>query len=248
MKQHLSVFAWAARSTVIKVLAILAAMTAVEAAFIYFYFNQIISEENFYGSISGMVSESRIRLIFGIAFVLICFLLLTTGSELFKSKVRYTLQRLSVSETAVVLWQTAYNAIVFLTMWALQLAVMLIASKMYMEIADPASTSEQSIFIAFYKDGFLHSLLPLDETSRYVRNILLLLAISISIAYFNYNQRNDKKSIAIFIIVSITVKCFSRELSSFGMDMVISIISLIAIVNSLYGVIKGEKNESETAF
>ena len=53
--------------------------------------------------------------------------------------------------------------------WAAQVLFVLLLCRVYLAKADPACVNAQTVFLAFYRQKFLHSLLPLAETSRWVR-------------------------------------------------------------------------------
>jgi len=161
VRKHLSVGMLLAGSTLVPVIGLLTAAAAVEAALFF----TAAAEERYL-----FLYGSRLPLMAGIGFVGLCAVLTLTGS--FGSKTRYTLQRLSVTERTVTLWQGAYNAVCLLIAWGAQLGLLLFFWYLTRQ-TEGAGLSDQEAFIYFYLNGFAHSLLPLSEATRLVRNAVL---------------------------------------------------------------------------
>ncbi len=99
---------------------------------------------------------------------------------------------------------------------------------------DPSS--EQTVFLAFYRNPFLHSLLPLEETSRYIGNAILVLCLGVSSACFSFRLRQGRKGIAVIALAAVTVAEFSREMGSLGGDALRSVIAVIIAASAVAGI------------
>lgn len=227
MKRYLSVFMLWARQCVYKLLLILLVMAAAEAALFYFTLERYFSQE-FY-SLETVLAGSHISVACAVGFLLLCALLCFTGCE-FGARPGYTLSRLSVTKWGAFLCQLTHNTLCFLVFWAAQLGVVLGLCALYKYLAPAESYGAQTVFVAFYRDEFLHSLLPLEEGSRYVRNALLALALGASTALFSKKQRCGKKGILAVFMAVVTVIWFRDGMGSFGGDMLMSMISAAAIL------------------
>ena len=108
-----------------------------------------------------MFEKSRISWVMAFVFVLMSIQLSIIGCE-YGSKQGYTLRRLRVSEGAVFAWQAAFNALMYFVLWAVQLALVLLMAS-YATEKMGSSANNQTLFLAFYRNDFLHSLLPLDR-------------------------------------------------------------------------------------
>lgn len=238
MREHLSVLMLMARSTIYKVLGIFFLMAAAEGGLFYLALNRAVATEapgagslEMEGpqmNITGMeqvFQQSRIIWIFALTFLLITALLCLTGTE-FGGKQGYTLRRLSIPERTIFLWQAFYNTCCFFLLWAVQLFIVLALCKLYAEKMDPVAVTQQTVFLAFYRNSFLHSLLPLAEISRYARNVLLVLGLGISSAYFPFRQRRGETGVQVIILTAIALIFFSRSMGSLGGDIFVIVLSL----------------------
>ncbi len=240
MKKYLSVLLPAIRGTIFRLLLLLAVMTAAEAAL---YFLALIRSGGA-GSISleELISASHIPLACGIFFLLLCALLAASGRD---SGVRhcYTLCRLPVSEETTVLLWAAYYAACFVIFWAVQLAVILALCSHYASAAPADYVGRQTVFLAFYRHDFLHSLLPLDEASRYIRNIALALGLGAGCSFFSYLQRRGERSVIPFLPAALVLYFFPAGMGTFGADCLLTLFSVVIITYAAAKVWGGRKDE-----
>jgi hypothetical protein len=223
MKRHLSVLMLAAGSTVCKIAGLLLAMAAAEGALFYITLKSLQGGP---GSLEQVFTQSRIALVSGLFFLILCALLSLTWCELRGSRLRYTMGRLSVREETTAVWHAAYNVLILFVFWAAQLAVALLLCRYYASVADPAYVSRQTVFLAFYRQKFLHSLLPLGETTRYIRNAALILSLGVSAASFSYRQRHGLRGVAVALLAAFTVAVFAGNMGSFSGDILVSLAAL----------------------
>jgi len=241
MRQHFSVLMIAARSTVYKIAALLLLMTAAETALFLRLLRKAPTGELY--SLEELFRASGIPIVCGAAFLLLCTILCLTGYELSGSRTRYTIQRLSVSEGAAALLWSAYNMICLLVFWAVQLLAVLLLCRFYTGYMDPVYYNDQTVFIAFYRSWFLHSLLPLDETSRYIRNAVIIFALGIATACFSLKQRRGEKGGAIAFFTVAAALTFPQKTGGLLSDLLIIISAVAVALNYLHYIIKGQSNE-----
>lgn len=237
MRKHLSVLMLAARSTIYKVMGLFVVMGVTESALFFFALQKTLAAEPL--GLEQLISQSRIGFVCGISFLLLCGLLSLTGCEFGGSKLRYTLQRLSVPEKVVVFWWAGYNAVCFFLFWVVQLAIALLLSRLYATKMHPAYVSGQTIWLAFYRNSWLHSLLPLAETSRYLRNIIFVLSLGISASCFSWRQRHDQRGIAVVAVAMMVLVYFSRAMGSFASDLLLSVVAVIIAAGAVIGMWEG---------
>ena len=168
MRQYISVLAVAIRSTIWKIAGILLLMSAAETTSFYMQLQKAADGRLI--SLEELFLTSRIPLISGLAFLFICVVLSLVGYEMSGSRTRYTIQRLSIREEATVLLWAGHNMISLLIFWVVQLGIALMLSKVYIDFMEPIYYNSQTLFLAFHRNAYLHSLLPLEETSRLIRN------------------------------------------------------------------------------
>lgn len=225
MKKHLSVLMLFARSSIYKLLGLLILMAAAEAALFLLVLGRSPDSP-----LEMIFSQGKTAIVCGVAFVLYTALLCLTGCE-FGSKQGYTLRRLRVSEWGIYFWQAGYNLCCYLIFWFVQLAAALLLCRLYMS----RGSGPQDVFLVFYRNSFLHSILPLDETSRYIRNLLLAAALGLETAYFPLCQRYGKPAISTGLIAGVTVVMFAGAMGSFGTDVMIILLSAVFAAVSVRG-------------
>jgi len=238
MKAHLSVFYLMARGTLHKVLLLLTLMAAAEgAAFSLLADGALGLEAN--------IARCRPDLFFGAAFVLMTVLLWRNGCER-GGRLAYTLYRLRVSRRAVFFWQAGYNAFCLLLLWAAQVLTVLGLCRLYPARAGAELISGQTVFLAFYRQPFLHSLLPLEELRRWLRNGFMILAYGLSAAAFPAALRRGKKfSLTAMATAAALLPGFTAKLGSVAGDrgwmLACAVLSAAAMATAW-----GEAEEDET--
>ena len=189
--REISLWALLARGTIYKILTILVILAVGQCAL--FYGSLIrqaehgqLSEadfETFFSLSGGNGLFMRVySLLFLAAFALIMLILIRCETVNSGSLFYYTLRRLRVSERHLFFVETAYNFLCFVLLFAVQVWVILWMYRMYMNRVTGNMVSHQITFLAFYRIPFLHNLLPLAETGKWVRNLLMLLAVSMDAA------------------------------------------------------------------
>ncbi len=241
MKRYFSVLMLAAGSTIYKISGLLLLMAALETASFYRLL-QIGPVDQFY-ALESLIDRSGIPLICGFAFLGLCLILSLTGYESGRSKISYTLQRLSLREETIALLWSGYYLVCFLIFWAVQLLIVLCLSRLYIAVVDPAYLNEQTVFLAFFRNDFLRSLLPLEETSRLLRNGALLLSLSLGAACFPLKQRRGKRDIAMSFLAVFTFWSFPQEMGRFGSDAWIFLLALALAGNSAYYILWEKSDE-----
>ena len=209
MRQHLSVFMLYVRSSLYKVLLLLIGMAAVECGLFMWTLNDAMSLESIW-------ENSHILYVFIACALLITLLLCLIGCER-GNRQGYTLRRLSVPESAVVLWQSLCNVGCYLLLWVAQIGIALGLCQWY--VVQTGVSSNQTIFLAFYRSNFLHNLLPLEETSLWVRNVLLLITFGMVTACFSFRQRRGKFAAEIIALFWATLVWCSRDLGNIVIDI-----------------------------
>lgn len=213
MKKHLSVFMLMARSSIYKIFGLFALTAAVEGVLFWLTLRRDFAYGSF--GLELVVEDSHISWVFGAGFLLMTLLLSLTGCE-GKSRCGYTLRRLSVSERWVFVWQCVYNVLCYLLLWAVQILTAIALCRLYEAKAAPEYVSGQTVFLAFYRSDFLHSLLPFEETVFWVRNAVFAVTLGICAARFPMAQRKGKRFTELIVLACGVLGLFSREIGAFG--------------------------------
>lgn len=238
MKKHLSVLMLAARGTIYKILALILVMGVLEVALFSIALGGTVL------SLEQVTAQSGVPLVLGVCFVLISALLCLNGCE-FSSRQGYTLRRLSVSERSVFFWQSVYNTMCFLLLWGAQLGITLALCGLYMSRVDPPMSSGQTVFLAFYRSDFLHSLLPLEEWSLYARNIAFAIALGASSSALGIRQRygHVRKDVSAVLLIALALIFFPSELGSGWSNMLLLCVALAVTYVTAIGAWRECKNE-----
>ncbi len=208
-----------------KVLVLLAGTTAAQV----FFFRRAVQQlrPGNYG-LEQALTQGHVAGIAGLGFVCITAILCMTGAERGNGKTGYTLRRLSIPEKSVLLWQAVYNGSCYLLLWASQVLVMMSLAQWYTKIADPSMVTSQTVFLAYYRNEYLHGLLPMFELDHWFRNIMMLIALGLSSAYFTYAQRRRLKNGELITMVLVVLLFFCDHINSSG-EWLVGLISFICI-------------------
>ena len=248
MKKHLSVFGFFARSSFFKVLLILLAMCAVEIAFFHIELQDTLKAYEIAGSdiatLERIFMRAATNVYFRVALVLITVVICLPGCE-FKSNTSYTLRRLSISERATFFHQAVYNALVYLMLFGVQLVAVFGLSQYYLSVVPEECISNQSIFLAFYRNDFLHSLLPLEDIGLWIRNGLLVITFALATAEYPYRQRRHKFSSTALALVVYTIVWFDQSIGQLGHVITTGIIALMLIGTTIYTLAKKDEEVVE---
>jgi len=223
MKKYISIFELFARSTIYKILPVFVTMGAAQV----FMFQKAMSEwfpmdayhlefqAIEYYTLEYMMSRSKNEIFLGIAFVLITAILCWCGCNI-GSKSSYTIQRLQVTEKRIFVMQSIYNSLCYVLLLGAQIGVLLIQSSLYAVRA--GHLTNQTVFLAYYRSDFMHSVLPLEGTMRWTENILIVLGCGVSAALFTYLQRRGKVAVSMLVVTACVLLGFVQELGEqFGM-------------------------------
>lgn len=222
MKRHLSIWMLMARSTIYKVLGLFLGLIAVDGVLFARTLQQeeqrlnpvtsILPENLIAPSLERVMESSYFSLAFGVCLLALTAVLCLTGCE-FSVKQGYTLRRLCVSQREIFVWQMIHNAVCYFLLWAVQAGVAFAVCRVY-TARYPDWVNGQTVFLAFYRDSFLHSLLPLADVWRWVRNAVLCVTLGMCSAAFPVLQRRGRRSGGAVILAVTTAVYFGQPVAS----------------------------------
>ena len=157
---------------------------------------------------------------------------------------RYTLRRLRVDERTLTLCWGGHNALCLLVFWGAQAAWALFLCRFAMAHAAQTPFNDMSLFLAFFRNGFLHSLLPLQEYSRAIRNGIFLLCLGLTAACFSYQQRHGRRGFAILPLSVLTVVSFSQGFAMAETDIALSAVALFTAAGAVWNVWRYYEDEA----
>jgi len=233
MKKHISIFELFARNTIYKILLVLVAMGTVQVALFCKTMQEWIPMDYYdldfqaieHYTLEYMVDKSNIHIFAGIAFVLITVILCWNGCNV-GSKSSYTICRLQVTEKDIFFMQSVYNGLCYVLLWGAQIVIFLILSSLY--VAQSANVTNQTVFLAYYRNDFMHSVLPLQGLMRWTANGFMLFGCSVSTAVFTYLQRRGKIAWSLCSVIACVLVGFKQGFGNYGSIVIALIIWGIA--------------------
>lgn len=222
-----------------------AAKTAAPTAYAYTVLEDG-TEEWLYGADPGLemiLQRSGVRWALLAAFVLLTAVLCQTGCA-FGSRCGYTLERLPVSMQAQGMLQALYNGACYLALWGFETGLLWLLCARW--CAGQAGSNALTIPLAFWRDGLLHGLLPLAEWPLWVRNFLLLAALSLAAAAFPRRQREGKLAVGTLFLAALTCGGFVTEVGMDALDAALIFLSVIDILYYGYFLLRKEAADDGT--
>lgn len=269
MKKYLSVLALDVRSSVYKIFLIVGAMAAVQLADFYFVITGMMTEatqraaematagndwytqEKLPFTMEQALEESHIQIIFAVALAGVFAVLMWSAGERGRAKTKNFLWRLRIGRKQVLAVWSIYHVLCFLAVIAVQISVVVGMHTMYQETV-AAGRAPQALFLAFYRDSFLHGLLPLSDWFRVVRLLCFVITWGLATVYLGYRGFGTGSgvrlglhfyvSILMGVIAAVGVELFWLELVTVGAGIICSGV----IAASVLGVFGEEYDEMET--
>ena len=109
----------------------------------------------------------------------------------------------------------------------------------------PEGVTNQSIFLAFYRSVFLHSILPLEASLKWLANILVMLALGFATAMFPYKQRRRKMSVHMILMLGVTLMFFPSELGEFETNAMLMLWSVCMAGICLWQILRDKEGLHE---
>jgi len=205
MKRYVSVFEMFTRSSLYKVLLILATMAV--AQLVSFYMTM---QEHSDVILSDLIDKSCFSWIWKIAYILVTIAIVLPSCNM-GSVQDYTLGRLRIKEKRVHLVQSLYNTLCYVLLWMTEVVVLLATSTYYLKTTKLA-VSNQTVFLEFYKSPMMHSILPLEDIPGWILLILFMIGTGFAAERFSRRQRIGKLSWELILMVALMLLLFPRQL------------------------------------
>ena len=225
MMKNVSVLALLVRNNFYKVLFILGAMALVEA----FKFYRFLSGDRVaVMNVEQMFDEHYIMDYFRIALAAVFLVLCVTENRLEKNS-NNTLMRLRISTKELFVIRTLYNVFVIALLFVVQIWTSIIIINVYIGYIGEDILGPQQLFLAFYRSEALHNILPMAEVSKWIRNILLVVAYAMQAAVCGKKNYVMDIWICIFFYMFIV-----SEIGLNIVDMLADIIAAVVIASVLF--------------
>ena len=234
MKRYLSVFEMIARCSIYKVLLALGVMVAAQGVCFYL---TMLSPSGL--AIEDYIDQSHYTLIFKIAYILITVILVLPGMDI-GSKQSYTLQRLRIKEKRILWLQAGYNLLAYTLLWGAQLAMLLVSTAVYQRfLPEGAKLTNQTMFIAFHRNDFMHNILPLEDVYGWIVIVLIGVTTAFATAMFTKLRREEGKfGFELLVLIAAVLIFFPRVLGYEIANFVFTLLIIYGIMGFRLGMNK----------
>lgn len=161
---------------------------------------------------------------FYLAWVIAAALLVVLLSRMKGSS--YTMRRLRISERASFLWHSLSCLLCYVLLWMAEVLTITLLCRYFLMRPAAADASEQALFLAFYRSDFLHSILPLEEISRWVWLLFAWVTLALATAGANVQMRYGRKPSTLIPIALLFLWHFKHPLGSLGLDVLLTLLNL----------------------
>ena len=237
MKQYFSLFLLFLRHSAWKVLLLAAAMADVQMGLFWG-----LTPDPAAHSLEACLAACRTPLAIAVllGFALLSALLLTDGAK-GKHRLSYTLDRLAISPKAVLGCQAIYNILAYLLFWAVQVLTILGLFWLYQQ--QGGYVGPQTLYLVTWQDELVHSFLPMEELIRWLRNLVLIVGLAVTVACSAAQLRQKNKPIAFGALVGGTTAAFIQPMGQAPIDMTAILLTLTITGMALYNVLQIGKEE-----
>lgn len=173
----------------------------------------------------------------GMVFLILCI----TEGEPRGVRTSYTWRRLLITPKRLFLLKTFFNFLCFLLLFAAQAGMGIWFCHRYSLQMPQESQSPQLVFLTFYRQELLHCVLPMAETMKWIRNLLLILTLSMTAAADTSAIPQRNRLLAGAVLYIMTVCWFITPAGIQAADVRLCIAS-IAICTAVVYKMTREKN------
>ncbi len=206
MKKYLSVLALDVRGTIYKILGVLLVMSAAQLANFYrvlrgnlaqwhqYNYNMDLNEyDMLIITFEQALEEGYIQYFFGAMLVFVCAILIWGCSEHGKVRSKFFLWRLRIERRQVYVVWSIYRSFIIALVIAWQILLVIAMNGMYQSLI-AGEMAPQSLFLSFYRNLFLHSLLPLSDVFSMVWLGMFIVLCGMGTAYIGYRGIAEHQS------------------------------------------------------
>lgn len=151
----------------------------------------------------------------------------------------YTLRRLRISERTVFLWHVLSCFFCFVILWMAEIAILTALCRYFLTQEVASGLSNQALFLAFYRNEFLHSILPLESVSRWIYLFFAFASLAFVTAGAVVRKRygrNIRNNAPLSVTVVAMVFYLVRPLDDPTLDVLLCLFHLAVILYSLWDV------------
>lgn len=177
MKKHMSVFSLAAAASFWRILMLLVALASTQLLAAWIMVKSRIGSL----ALEEILDLPVYRFSPAVA-VTLATLVLLVGYSGSRSRVHYTMARLSLTPCSLLRIHVVYCTGVYLLFWLFQVTVVMATMALYRSIMNPSEISPQLALLTCYRSVYLHPLLPLADWPFWVTTPLICLGLGMNTA------------------------------------------------------------------
>ena len=242
MRRYAALFQLMVRSTIYKLLAVMAVMGAVQVGLFAFQAQKIWSHAKVladgvdvtayypYG-IADVVRSANLPLVWLWGVVVFCEILMLMAGR----GSLYTMDRLGLSRRGRNLLYSLYHTMALVVLFAFQAAVAVGLCLIYSKMVDGAYVGPQTIFLAFYRVPLFHSVLPMGDWFRWLFNLVLLVCLGIATAEGGQIIRNGKRPVAATVLAFWAGIVSNWDMVGFAVVLGLMMIGMLLFVGGVIG-------------
>ena len=237
MKQRFSVWTLALRPVFLPLLLLLSAAGAAQ----YLFFRRALSAAvrrlgagqglQYAFSFETLVEDGPSALILGIVFLLAALLFFFAAGDTAGGRVNDTLGRLAVPEKEIHLWWSALFALLFLLIAVWQILLLFAMLALWLRSPLGAYAGGHPYLLACWRSPLLHSLLPLGDLTRWLRNLILSPCLGLCLSVGAYFNRRGRRTLLPLWPIGLTMAFFVQETASFGTDLLLTVLVLLSTLS-----------------
>ncbi|MBR0129837.1 MAG: hypothetical protein IJM08_00870 [Firmicutes bacterium] len=253
MKKYLSVLELYIRLGIYKALAVCLGSGLLQLGIFYvmlrlqtgfLQFSAFVDQLRYGAGALDIRNVSPFYILFGLS--LIAFVVICMGWSR-SSKYSYTLQRLCISERQVFLLHSLSGCILFTILFLWEALVMLSLAELYAAHYGFAA-GPQGIAADFYRNSFLHGLLPLQDGWLWFRNKVFIILCAISSALGELGSRYGSKTLPALSgawIGTMVAARFRAYPAEGGTRVLAVLLMIIAVCALAYGLLKAHSGRAQ---
>lgn len=167
--------------------------------------------------LNTIFQKSHVSTLWAVGLLALLMLLLYTASR----GGEYTLRRLRMSGMKADLTIALSNLLLLVLFWAGELVVLLGLAVWYNAQLPAEYAGPNTVFLACYQADLLHSILPMGEILRWVRNGFVLICLALSTAQGASCLRRGKRPMGVFILSAVAALTWVSQAWQGGLDLIV---------------------------
>ena len=178
-----------------------------------------------------LVEYALLPLFFLAALALVMVVLIWTEVRM-SEKAGYTMMRLGLSRKELFAIKTIYNVACLVLLFVVQIWLAIGLLAWYRTYIPVGIDMPQLFFLSFYRSKFLHCLLPMQEIGKWIRNLLMIVALAMTAAGVIVfpGEKGVQRSASCGSVVILAVMWFVSDAGKNLLDMCCDILFLGVIV------------------